>query len=69
MMGEEARMARRTYPRLHDTMSRADIVTVLDKLIFTAAHNWEQSVVIDRNVRDMIVRALKQPARERVTDR
>lgn len=61
-------MARRTYPRLHDTMSRADIVTVLDKLIFTAAHNWEQSVVIDRNVRDMIVRALKQPARERVTE-
>lgn len=45
---------------LHDRMSRGEIIEALEKLIFTASHDWERRVIIDRNVRDMIVRGLHQ---------
>jgi hypothetical protein len=45
---------------LEDTMSHSQIADALDKMIFTAAHGWVRSVRMDRNVRNMFVRILRE---------
>jgi hypothetical protein len=52
-------MPRNPNVRLEDTMSIDQITDALAKMIFTAAHNWERSVTMDRNTRDAIVRRLR----------
>ncbi len=53
-------MARKPYPVFDDHMSRYEIADELEKLIFTAARDWQYRITIDRNVRDLIVRALRR---------
>jgi len=50
---------------LDDLMSRGDVANALQSMIFTAARNWQRTIVMDRNVRDMIVRALRNSASTR----
>ena len=45
---------------LEDTMSRDQIANELAKIIFTAARDWQRSVSIDRNVRDLLVKLLRR---------
>lgn len=47
---------------LTDTMGITEIADALDKLVFTAAHGWQRSISIDRNVRDALVRRLRSVA-------
>lgn len=57
-------MSERVKPshlELDDSMSRAEIADALAKLIFTASHDWQRKVVMDRNVRDLIVLDLRRP--------
>ncbi len=44
---------------LEDTMSRDQIANELAKIIFTAARDWQRSVSVDRNVRDLLVKLLR----------
>lgn len=46
-------------PDLHDHLSRWQIADLLEALIFTKASDWQRTVKIDRNVCDLIVRALR----------
>lgn len=48
-----------TATTLHAGMDRDEIAGILDKLIFTAARNWERSIKIDSATRDTIVHALR----------
>lgn len=59
-------MGKRANTQLFDNLSRVEIIERLEVLIFTASHDWQRSVAIDRNVRDMIVNALRQPVRSTV---
>ena len=45
---------------LADTMSRDQIANELAKIIFTAARDWQRSVSVDRNVRDLLVKLLRR---------
>ena len=40
-------------------MKAEDAARALERLIFTAARNWRRSISIDRDARDMLVRALR----------
>lgn len=42
-------------------MSREGLANALENLVFTAARNWIRSVKIDRETRDLLVSALKEP--------
>jgi hypothetical protein len=40
-------------------MSGEEIARELERMVFTAAREWTRTVRIDREVRDMLVRALR----------
>lgn len=44
---------------LEGTMSHREIADELAKIRFTAARDWRRSVVIDIDVRDLIVKTLR----------
>jgi hypothetical protein len=45
--------------RLDASMSGEEIARELERMVFTAARGWTRAVRIDREVRDMLVRALR----------
>ena len=54
-----AKRGRSASLELIDTMGVLQIADALDRLIFTAAHQGVRTVKIDRNTRDLIVRAIR----------
>lgn len=48
------------FLQLLDHMAGRELADELDKLVFTATHEWQRMIIVDRNVRDLLVRELRK---------
>jgi hypothetical protein len=44
------------------TMSRNEVARTLEQIVFTAAKEWQRTITIDRDIRDLLVSALRRAA-------